>query len=306
MSVDLTNIKTGYFEANAEEILTTANLSPKSARLFSIQTGVKAPTTINLLNTTIAFGNGKSCGWNEAGQSAISQRTITPGHIKISMSFCHRQFLDTFASYKVNVSPDEETLPFEEWFAKDIVNKVGTTLENAIWQGDTASSNTNVNTNKFDGLAKILNADVPSANKATATSGQTIKDRVYALYSSISGAVLPNAIIAMSISNYRALVLELMNENLYHYKTDVNNDFEFVLAGTNTKVIGLAGLEGSNVIYAFDPKNIVYGVDVDSSETDVKMWYSEDNDEFRLRMAFSAGVQVAFPSEVWINNPYSA
>jgi hypothetical protein len=30
----------------------------------------------------------------------------------------------------------------------------------------------------------------------------------------------------------------------------------------------------------------------------VKMWYSQDNDEVRVRFTFKAGVQVAFPGEV--------
>jgi hypothetical protein len=40
------------------------------------------------------------------------------------------------------------------------------------------------------------------------------------------------------------------------------------------------------------------GTDLIDEQEIVKLWYSEDADEVRVRFTFKAGVQVAFPGEV--------
>ena len=53
-------------------------------------------------------------------------------------------------------------------------------------------------------------------------------------------------------------------------------------------------------IVAADAENIYFGVDMEGDEEKFDMWYSQDNQEFRLAINFNAGVQVAFPDEVVI------
>ena len=73
-----------------------------------------------------------------------------------------------------------------------------------------------------------------------------------------------------------------------------------MLPGTDIKVIGVNGLNGKHRIVAGSKYNMFYGFDIDSTDREFKFWYSEDNDEYRLRIVFNAGVQVAFPNEVVI------
>jgi hypothetical protein len=44
--------------------------------------------------------------------------------------------------------------------------------------------------------------------------------------------------------------------------------------------------------------NFFLGTDLANEEEDVKIWYSQDNDEVRFRLTFAYGCQVAFPAEV--------
>ena len=49
---------------------------------------------------------------------------------------------------------------------------------------------------------------------------------------------------------------------------------------------------------AADPANLFYGVDMADDAETFDLWYSKDNQEFRLAIKFNAGAQIAFPDQV--------
>ncbi len=51
-------------------------------------------------------------------------------------------------------------------------------------------------------------------------------------------------------------------------------------------------------IVAGSLSNFFMGTDLIDEQEIVKLWYSEDADEVRVRFTFKAGVQVAFPGEI--------
>lgn len=57
-------------------------------------------------------------------------------------------------------------------------------------------------------------------------------------------------------------------------------------------------MNGTKKVVAADfANNIFYGTDMEGDEEIFDLWYSKDNQEFRLAINF-AGVQVAFPDQV--------
>ena len=62
---------------------------------------------------------------------------------------------------------------------------------------------------------------------------------------------------------------------------------------------------GLNRIYAFEPEQVVYGFDAADDIETFRLWYSEDNDEFRfrhqyaefLRELFEMGIPVTYGSD---------
>ncbi len=85
---------------------------------------------------------------------------------------------------------------------------------------------------------------------------------------------------------------------LFHYVADAAQTMEMVYPGTNMKLIAVGGLNGTNKIVAGSLSNFFMGTDLIDEQEEVKMWYSIDNDEVRVRFTFKAGVQVAFPGEI--------
>ena len=300
-----------YIDQNSRELVAKSVLAPMSTTLFTVQTGVKSETAINLLDTTVEFGDGTQCGWDPKGSDVISQRTIKPGFMKVEKPFCQKNFLNTFASYMTNVAAGRETLPFEEYFIDANIKAIGEALEKAIWYGDVDSEDENLN--KFDGLFKILKAEVENGatvNVYDGTAQNTMTKRVWAVYMAIADEWIDNAVIYMSKQDYRTLVKELVDANLYHYERSVDGSMEMIFPGTSTVVKGVDGMKHAanetGVIVAMDPKHTVYGVDLESTNEEFHFWFSTDNDEFRLRVNLSAGIQVALPSEVVVSADWEA
>lgn len=281
---------TAYVEEQRLPLIRKTVFAAPSTKYFNLQTGIKHSAALNILNTEVAFGDGATCGWNEAGTSSFSQRTLEVGNYKVNMSFCDKAMLKYWNGYEVRVAAGQKSLPFEEDFVAGIIDGVCVKLENIIWKGVKA-------TDKMDGLLTILKAE-SNVIKPTIDSSTSIYEKTIAAYKAIPAGKLESASIFMGVDNFRDLVLELTAKNLYHYSLEVNSALEIVLPGTNTKVRGVAGLNGEKAIVAADGENIYFGVDMEGDEERFDLWYSQDNQEFRLAINFNAGVQVAFPDEV--------
>ena len=272
-----------YVDENKLDLIRKSVLGAKTIDYLNIQTGVVGKTKINLLDTTVQFGDGSACGWNEAGTSTITQREINPASIKVNMSFCDKAMQKYFMNHQIAVAAGRSTLPFEEQFIAGVVEGVGKKLEDAIWNGVT------INETAYDGFVQIVTR--------AATTGSTVYDSVRNLYNGIPSASLMDTVIFIGIDGFRSLAGELTTKNLYHYDPKVDEAFEMILPGTTTRVIGVPGLDGSNKAYAINTKHAFYGTDMQNDNETFDFWYSKDNQEFRLAINFVEGVQVAFPDE---------
>lgn len=290
MAINVSALSTYVDEQRLPLIRKTVFAAP-STKYFNLQTGVKHAAALNILTTDVVFGDGATCGWNESGSTAFSQRILEVGNFKVNMSFCEKSLLKNWAGYEVRVAAGQKSLPFEEDFVNGIIDGVRVKLESLIWKGVKA-------TDGMDGLLTILDAASASTIKPSLATGTSIYDKTLAVYKAIPAGKLESASIFMGIDKFRDLVLELTAKNLYHYSPEVDSNLEIVLPGTNTKVRGVYGLNGEKAIVAADGENIYFGVDMEGDEERFDLWYSQDNQEFRLAINFNAGVQVAFPDEI--------
>ena len=285
-----------YVEEKRDSLIAEAVLGAKSAKLFTLETDVKDSKTLTLLATDVAFGDGGSCGWDDAGSQTLSQRIIKVGKLKVNMSFCEREMLSKWMGSEVRVAAGAESLPFEETFTSELINSINEAVETAIYQGDTASSNANLK--HFDGLLKILGAEAGVVD-VDAASESTALDKVREIYNNIPEKAFSRGEVAILVGmdTFRSMVGNLVDKNLYHYNPGTPEG-EVVLPGTNCRVIGVNGLNGTKKAIAASLKNIYFGTDMLNDMETFKLWYSDDNQEFRLAVKFNAGVQVAFPDEV--------
>lgn len=291
---------TKYVEERRLPLIAEATLKSATVPYLSLQPDVKTSSKLNLLSTTVKFQDGLVCNWTGGSSQELSQREIKTGAIKIEMEYCTRALTNYWTQYQVRVAADPGALPFEEEFINGILKSVEETKEKALWQGNTAGSVENLK--YFDGFLKIIDAEPDKVEVDTAAL-TAVYDKVKAVYAAIPAKAFErgDVQIFMGSDDYRTLVQELVTANLYHYNPgDAGKGNEYMLPGTDIKVIGVNGLNGTHRIVAGSKENMFIGFDLEGADKEFKLWYSEDNDTYRLRIVFNAGVQVAFPNEVVI------
>ena len=280
---------TGYVEEHKSELLSKAMLDGKSRRAFNLMTDVKGPTTLNLLDTNVVFGE-LSCGWDEKGTTEFTQRTLTPKALEVNMAFCDKKLLQTYAQYEVKVAAGMETLPFEEKWTKQILDSVNEQIEHMLYFGDGQGAS-------FEGIVPILSAETDTV-KVNSVAGTSAYDFIKEVAAKIPVNV-KNPVILVGTPLYREFMQDLVAANLFHYDP-ANGENEYKLPGTDIRVIAVDGLinSASTVAIAANMDNLFYGVSADEDSDTFDLWYSKDNREFRLAINFIAGTQVAFPAEV--------
>lgn len=276
-----------YVEQRREELIAKSVMGAKTLDYINLQTGVKGPTALNLIDFDIQLQD-DACGWNEAGTSTLTQRIIDAKPFRVNMAVCDKNLYGTWAQYQVKVAAGKvaSDLPFEQDFVNGVLNGIQERVEELIWQGDKS------NAGEFDGFLTILG----TATSATGTTKMALVSEAYAaLPCEVAGK--SDVVIFVSCATFRAWMTELVAANLYHYDPKEASAMEYMLPGANVRVIAVPGMADNKAV-AGRLSNFFYGTDLESDMETFDLWYSKDNREFRIDVSFIAGVQIAYPSEV--------
>ena len=285
-----------YVEEHRLPLIAKSVLRGKTIELVQIETGVKSDTALNLISASVTFGDGSSCGWTPTEGVTLSQRKLVPVFIKVNQAFCDKNLLKKWASYEVTLAAGRSTLPFEEQFLEEISNSINEQIEKMVWQGDSANGASRV---ECDGYLKHIEAGGSGATILTDTDGTTAYNRIKRVYNALPARVVDkqDTVIFVSNSLYRDFINELVASNLYHFNPDYGQG-EYPLPGTSIRVIAVSGLDGTNKIVAGRLSNFFYGVDAEDDKDTLDLWYSKDNQEFRLAANFAVSTQIAYPDEI--------
>ncbi len=276
-----------YVAQNSKELLVKAYAGSKTADLLTMLVDVVGPKTLNMVSTDAQLQDGKNCGWNPQGDTVFSQRTITPEVLKVNNAFCPQDLIDKYLVHEIRVGAGKETMPYEQAIAEGYVASVAEQIEGRIWVNDEDSAG---------GLLGLARDDA-AVIKPEAVAGAY--NAIKAVYMAIPSKIINKAdtVIFVGQDTFREYVQDLIAANLYHYNpSDVT--MEYVLPGTATRVIGVPGLDGTKKIFAGRLSNMFLATDLASDRDEFKFWFSEDADEFRLKIRFSLGVQYAFSDEI--------
>jgi len=311
MAFDVSTLA-AYTEQNEALLVTDSVLGAKTAALIksagNVMVGVKSAETINIMDTDAIFQAGGSCGFTASGSTTFTQRTVTVGKIKVNESLCPKDLESKYLQKALPTGSMYDSIPFEQEFSNKKAKTIAEQLEVALWQGDTTS--VNVNLNKFDGLVKLIGAasGVVAANASTYISGAPLSSITAANVINIFDGVyqaIPAKVVAaddMTIfcgqDLFRTYTIALKNSGSFFYQIDVKADSEFVLPGTMIKVVALAGLNGTNKVYAMRLSNLFLGTDLLNEEEKFEIFYAKEADQVRFVSEFKMGVNVAFPDEI--------
>jgi hypothetical protein len=305
MAFNVTGL-TNYTNELSTELVVRSLFGSKTAAVLQaagqVQVGVKSAEALNILSSDVYFQQ-DGCGYSASGNTTFSQRVITVGKIKIEETLCPKTLEAKWLQTQM-VPGSPTSIPFEEQIGQEKASRIAKLLEISMWQGDTATGNTNPNTNRFDGFNKIIDAASASTiagntSSATAITVANVEDLIDNMYNVIPADIADadDLVLFVGIDTFKKYTTALRASNLFHYAAD-SEGMEIMIPATNVKMIAVGGLNGTNRMFLSRLSNLFVGTDLANAEEELKFWYSEDNDEVRFRASFKYGVQIAFPDQL--------
>lgn len=285
-----------YLETNGVEVLTKALFNSESAKYFNIQTGVTAETPIIKLDSTITLADASSCGFTATGSDTFTNRLLSPKFLKVNKEFCPKTLLKTWAHSDVKMNALGQEMPFEELLISNNINELAKVNERLIWEGDTTSGTGNMLL--MDGIITIAKKDENVVKQPKGSD--TIWQRVQKLWLALPVEIADKATIFMSIANYKQLIVELMNSNMFHVFEEYQGTYEMTMPGANVKIKGVSGIT-SDVILATPEDNLYLGVDGENDSETVDFYFDKSDRTFKFCIEYSYCTNYSFSEYVYLN-----
>lgn len=280
---------TEYVEQNREQLFVDSIADFKTLDYVELMLGVKGKEALHYLESEVELIKAQ-CGWNPGGSDTFIERFIETSGIEINKSWCHFDFEGTYAQWQLAYEAGRETLPFEEKFAESNVAAISKAMEELAWQGNSALTVTG-----FINDIKAVSGDTVEFN-----SGQTVTEKIDAVVEKLTSRMLRKGVnIFVSPSDFNKYVREQNGTCCANRPVlDAASEELAYFGDSRIKIVPIEGIEGLGVIVAATPDALVAGMDIKDSHATYRLWYSEDNDEFRFRMLTNFGTAVKWPDEV--------
>ena len=286
-----------YLETNGVEVLTKALFNSESAKYFNIQTGCTAEQPIIRLDSTITLADASNCGFTATGSDTFSNRLLSPKFLKVNKEFCPKTLLKTWAHSEVRMNALGQEIPFEELLISNNINELAKVNERLIWEGDTTSGTGNMLL--MDGIITIAKADENVVKQQKGTD--TIWQRVQKIWLALPAEIADKTTIFMSIANYKQLIVELMNANMFHVFEEYQGTYEMTMPGANVKIKGVSGIT-SDTIVATPEDNLYLGVDGESDSEVCDFYFDKSDRTFKFVVEYAYAVQYAFSEYIILNS----
>jgi hypothetical protein len=305
-----------YIEENRFPLMAGTINKAKMMNLVEVMPGVKGPSKLPILTQSVFF-QADGCSFAATGNTTFTQRTLTPGKVKINDEWCPKDLETRFFVTKMRAGAhSEEVQPAEVWakIMEVYLAKVALEIDKNIWKGSLSAPTSN-NGAYWDGFITTIGSGYINANLGgtplttafTVTNGQ---EMAFRLYNSLAGAGLTSKtdlVAFVGYDTYAVLVQALVvggatygvqiNSGV-NGATDTDASEGLSFPGINLKFIPVDGLTGVKSVYAGSASNFYIGVDAESDFDSLEVWYSKDERKVRVAMEFKVGTQVAFPNEI--------
>lgn len=235
-----------YTDEVGGELIRRAILEGETAKIISVQPGIKGSQAINLLNSNLVVQEG-TCGWNSSGSTIYTQRDITVCQYKVNESLCPADLNNYWLGQLLTPVSTPETVPFEQQISELKVAQISQYVENLMWGASSADT-------CFSGFKELVAQE--GSGTTTVTGGIVVTGQT-ALASTTALAQIDNLVVAipddivdrtdlvifMSHANYRKYLINYRTANYYHYNPENSyEDFKTFHPATNILVHPVGGL----------------------------------------------------------------
>ena len=296
---------TSYVDQLNSDIISEAVLSPVTMDYVNVQVGIKGTMNINLLSETLSVQTGTTCGWNNAGTVEFTTAPITVQALKVNQSLCLQELNTLWLGQYLNAGSYNESAPFEQAIIDLQTRQIKRYNEDLLWNATSGTST-------FSGFKQLFanTGDVVKLTGQTAlcsvTGSNAVEkaNNVLAQVDNLINAMDRNIysrediVIFMSEQQFKCYLTAVRNVNNFYIDSSVNklgSVYTILHPQTNYRVVGVPGLNGSNLIVLGPQQYFLVGTDLTSDEDSFRAWWSQDFQEVRMMVAWKLGTAIAFP-----------
>ena len=302
-----------YTDQLSPDIISEAVLTPVTMKYVNVVPGIKGTQNVNLLSETLVVQTGTTCGWSDQGDVTFTVAPVTVQALKVNQSLCLQELNTLYLGQFLNSGSYNETAPFEQAIIDLQTKQIKRYNEDLLWNASSATST-------FSGFIEIFNSANFVSNGGVKLTGQTAlcsvtgatvqeqANRVLAQVDNLINSLNRNVydrddiVIYMSQTQFKCYMVALRNVNNFHFsEPTLGQVYEVFHPQSNYKVVGLPGLNGSDLIVIGPMQYMLVGTDLTSDEDSYRSWFSLDFQEVRMMAAWKLGTQVAF-QEFFVTN----
>jgi hypothetical protein len=296
---------TNYVDALNSDIISEAVLTPVTMEYVNVIPGIKGTQNVNLLSETLSVQTGTTCGWNNAGDVTFTTAAVTVAALKVNQSLCLQQLNTLWLGQYLNAGSYNENAPFEQSIIDLQTKQIKRYNEDLLWNASSA-------TTSFSGYKELL-ANTSGVVKLTgqtalcSVTGTNATEKANNVLSQIDNLInsmdrniydRDDIVIFMSQTQFKCYLTAVRNVNNFYIDSSENklgSVYSIYHPQTNYKVVGVPGLNGSNLIVLGAQQYFLAGCDLTSDEDSFRAWWSQDFQEVRIMAAWKLGTQIAFP-----------
>ena len=282
-----------YVQNNRDLIIKSfALVGTATRRHIGLQTGIKKSAYLNYLDLVPSFQDGSNCGFNPLDSITLTHKEIEVATLKVDGEICPETLLGKYGEWLVRVNATENELPFEQYIIDTLVAQINKGIESLIWTASTSGGDA------IDGFLTQFAADASVITSAIAAGTNAYEGILQVYLAMPEEAVERGAMIFVAPEIFRVAVAGLVAANLYNYAAPAGDVDEFILPGTNARVVKAPGLAGSLKIVGTFGDNLVYGTDGENDNEAVDLWWSQDDRVFKYQVKWNTGVAYHFGDQV--------
>jgi hypothetical protein len=296
---------TSYVDQLNSDIISEAVLSPVTMDYVNVQVGIKGTMNVNLLSETLSVQTGTTCGWNNAGTVEFTTAPITVQALKVNQSLCLQELNTLWLGQYLNAGSYNEQAPFEQAIIDLQTRQIKRFNEDLLWNATSGSST-------FSGFKQLFanTAGVVTLTGQTAlcsVTGSSAVEKANAVLAQVDNLInsmdrniysREDIVIFMSEQQFKCYLTAVRNVNNFYIDSSVNklgSVHTILHPQTNYRVVGVPGLNGSNLIVLGPQQYFLVGTDLTSDEDSFRAWWSQDFQEVRMMVAWKLGTALAFP-----------
>ncbi len=299
-----------YVDQLNSDIISEAVLTPQTVKYCNLIPGIKGTMNVNLLSETLSVQTGTTCGWTDAGDVTFETAPLTVQSLKVNQSLCLQELNTLWLGQYLNAGSYNETVPFEQAIVDLQTKQIKRHNEDLLWNASSGSSSFSGFIELLNNTAGVVKLDTLPAYSATtqalcSVTGSSTVQQAYNVLAQVDNIInefdrniygREDLVIFMSQSQFKCYCVAIRNVNNFHFsEPTLGQVYEVFHPQTNIKVVGVPGLNGSNLIAGGAQQYFLIGTDLMSDEDSYRMWWSQDFQEVRMAVNWKLGTAIAFP-----------